>query len=162
VPGDAHDAGEVVKRSHAALAGLLLAAGCGTTQPQGPAAANLDVPAWAGDAIWYQIFVERFRNGDPSNDPTAHDIHGVTDELAPEGWRPTPWTWDWYRQEPWAGIRQHAERGELVIRPGPPQVEPETQAVVRQALVVVRPSEIRRVSLCRMMPFWSRKFSEIR
>ncbi|HEX6670468.1 MAG TPA: glycoside hydrolase family 13 protein [Gemmatimonadales bacterium] len=90
-----------MKRSHAALTGLLLAAGCGTTPP-GPAAANLDVPAWAGDAIWYQIFVERFRNGDPSNDPTAHDIHGVTDEPAPEGWRPTPWTWDWYRQEPWA------------------------------------------------------------
>lgn len=26
------------------------------------------VPAWAADAIWYQIFPERFRNGDPSND----------------------------------------------------------------------------------------------
>jgi glycosidase len=27
------------------------------------------VPAWARDAIYYQIFPERFRNGDPSNDP---------------------------------------------------------------------------------------------
>ena len=65
-------------------------------------AGNLDVPAWSKDAIWYQIFVERFRNGDRSNDPTSHDIEGVTDEPPPPGWRPTPWSWDWYRQEPWA------------------------------------------------------------
>jgi hypothetical protein len=63
---------------------------------------NLDVPAWAGDAIWYQVFVERFRNGDPSNDPTPHDIEGVTNEPPPEGWRPTPWSQDWYKPDPWA------------------------------------------------------------
>ncbi|MGE5498708.1 MAG: hypothetical protein ACM3Q2_11585 [Syntrophothermus sp.] len=27
------------------------------------------VPAWAKDVVWYQIFPERFRNGDASNDP---------------------------------------------------------------------------------------------
>lgn len=48
------------------------------------------------------MFVERFRNGDSSNDPNAHDIEGVTDEPPPAGWQPTPWTQDWYRQEPWA------------------------------------------------------------
>ena len=53
---------------------LLLAAGCARESPREAATANLGVPAWAGDAIWYQIFVERFRNGDSSNDPTAHDI----------------------------------------------------------------------------------------
>jgi cyclomaltodextrinase / maltogenic alpha-amylase / neopullulanase len=26
-------------------------------------------PDWAKHAVWYQIFAERFRNGDPSNDP---------------------------------------------------------------------------------------------
>jgi glycosidase len=26
-------------------------------------------PEWAAHAVWYQIFPERFRNGDPSNDP---------------------------------------------------------------------------------------------
>ena len=31
-------------------------------------------PAWAKEVIWYQIFVERFHNGDPSNDPTAANI----------------------------------------------------------------------------------------
>ena len=63
---------------------------------------NLDTPGWAADAVWYQIFVERFRNGDPSNDPTAHDVAGFTTQPMPKDWRPTPWTQDWYRQEPWA------------------------------------------------------------
>ncbi|MEQ8820385.1 MAG: glycoside hydrolase family 13 protein [Sumerlaeia bacterium] len=27
------------------------------------------VPEWSRDAVWYQIMVERFRNGDPGNDP---------------------------------------------------------------------------------------------
>lgn len=60
------------------------------------------VPAWTKDAVWYQIFVERFRNGDPSNDPTLHDIVGSWPHVQPENWEPTPWTHDWYRQEPWA------------------------------------------------------------
>ena len=35
-----------------------------------PAAhATLETPDWAKHAIWYQIFPERFRNGDVSNDP---------------------------------------------------------------------------------------------
>jgi cyclomaltodextrinase len=61
-----------------------------------------DVPAWAKDVVWYQIFVERFRNGDPSNDPTLHDIDGAWPHVQPSGWQPTKWGHDWYRQEPWA------------------------------------------------------------
>ena len=94
--------GRRASRPRATLLTLLLAAGCGTAPAPQQATARLDVPAWAADVIWYQIFVERFRNGDSSNDPTGHDISGVTDEPPPDGWRPTPWTWDWYRQEPWA------------------------------------------------------------
>ena len=30
---------------------------------------DFDTPEWAKHAVWYQIFPERFRNGDPSNDP---------------------------------------------------------------------------------------------
>ncbi|MBB2484112.1 hypothetical protein H5407_02620 [Mitsuaria sp. WAJ17] len=32
-------------------------------------AADYTVPAWAQDAVYYAIFPERFRNGDPANDP---------------------------------------------------------------------------------------------
>jgi glycosidase len=81
---------------------LALAVSCaGDTAPP-PAPPTLEVPAWAADVVWYQIFVERFRNGDPSNDPTAHDIDGFTRAKAPAGWTTTPWSWDWYRRDPWA------------------------------------------------------------
>ena len=30
---------------------------------------RLDVPDWVRDGVFYQIFPERFANGDPSNDP---------------------------------------------------------------------------------------------
>jgi cyclomaltodextrinase / maltogenic alpha-amylase / neopullulanase len=55
------------------------------------------VPSWAHDAIWYQIFPERFRNGLRKNDPRLADIarHRVP------GWRVCPWGMDWYRREPW-------------------------------------------------------------
>lgn len=45
-----------------------------TRAPKSPAAASVkkmdrSVPAWARDARWYHVVVDRFRNGDPSNDP---------------------------------------------------------------------------------------------
>ncbi|MDP6986650.1 MAG: alpha-amylase family glycosyl hydrolase [Phycisphaerales bacterium] len=32
---------------------------------------QLETPDWARDAIWYQIMIDRFRNGDPTTDPQA-------------------------------------------------------------------------------------------
>ncbi len=83
---------------------LCFAVACAGDAPETPdvSGASLAVPAWAKDAIWYQIFVERFRNGDPENDPTLDDIEGSWPHAQPQGWRPTPWAHDWYRQEPWA------------------------------------------------------------
>lgn len=52
-------------------------------------------PEWAKHIIWYQIFPERFYNGDPKNDPTAERVNG------PEGWEVSPWTGDWYKQSEW-------------------------------------------------------------
>ncbi|WP_138429546.1 glycoside hydrolase family 13 protein [Fodinibius saliphilus] len=52
-------------------------------------------PEWAKHVIWYQIFPERFCNGDPSNDPTRERL-GM-----PEGWEISPWTGDWYEQALW-------------------------------------------------------------
>ncbi len=59
------------------------------------------VPEWAKSAIWYQIFVERFRNGDPSNDPTPADMAGGFPTYIPKSWTITPWGHDWYAHEPW-------------------------------------------------------------
>lgn len=89
---------------HLSLLLLLFAVACVSDAPEQlpDTTPNLAVPSWAKDAIWYQIFVERFRNGDHSNDPTLSDIEGSWPHAQPEGWGPTPWTHDWYRQEPWA------------------------------------------------------------
>lgn len=54
------------------------------------------VPQWAKKAVWYQIFPERFRNGDPSNDPTVADIAGADPAEPPKAWNIHPWGSDWY------------------------------------------------------------------
>lgn len=48
-------------------------------------------PDWAKEATWYQLMPDRFRNGDPSNDPE----------------QVRPWKSDWYAPSP------HEEGGEL-------------------------------------------------
>ena len=58
-------------------------------------------PDWAQDAIWYQIFVERFRNGDPANDPTPADVQPGSLDAFPASWTVTDWGHDWYAPEPW-------------------------------------------------------------
>ncbi len=57
------------------------------------------VPAWAADAIFYQIFPERFCNGDKSNDPTRESLESP--ESVPKTWAITPWTSDWYARADW-------------------------------------------------------------
>ena len=54
---------------------------------------------WAADAVWYQIFPERFRNGDPANDPARASLEWPINPTAK--WRLTPWTGDWYVRDEW-------------------------------------------------------------
>lgn len=65
------------------------------------AAQNSKVPEWAKSAIWYQIFPDRFSNGDKSNDPAPGDMKGGWPYSVPEGWQISPWTSDWYKLQPW-------------------------------------------------------------
>lgn len=53
--------------------------------------------SWAEGAVWYQIFPERFRNGDPSNDLVA-EYHPDFEKLPKfrSEWKPSSWTSDWY------------------------------------------------------------------
>ncbi len=55
------------------------------------------VPQWAKSAVWYQIFPERFRNGDSSNDPKVADIAGADPMDPPKKWHVHPWGSDWYQ-----------------------------------------------------------------
>jgi len=59
------------------------------------------VPSWAAEAVWYQIFVERFRDGDPDNQPALWGLEGSWPHNKPASWLPTPWTQDWYRMSDW-------------------------------------------------------------
>ncbi len=60
-------------------------------------------PSWAKSVIWYQIFVERFNNGDTTNDPTPDDIYAASNFIkTPKDWALTSWTSDWYAKEKWA------------------------------------------------------------
>lgn len=72
---------------------LLLLNSCATVEP------IEKVPEWSKEAIWYQIFVERFRNGDPTNDPRPEDIQGAYPDFVPENWGITPWGHDWYEDD---------------------------------------------------------------
>ena len=58
-------------------------------------------PKWAKEAVWYQIFPERFYNGDKANDPKAIDMEGAWPFFVPKGWAITPWTHDWYKLQPY-------------------------------------------------------------
>ena len=52
-------------------------------------------PEWSKGLVWYQIFPERFRNGDLTNEPNKERARG------PEGWSLSSWTSDWYARAQW-------------------------------------------------------------
>jgi cyclomaltodextrinase len=58
-------------------------------------------PQWAKEAIWYQIFPERFRNGDPKNDPQLKDLAYADPQELPKNWQVHPWSSDWYKLQEW-------------------------------------------------------------
>lgn len=53
-------------------------------------------PEWSKGIVWYQIFPERFANGDPSNDPEFTKVLGRnTNDIK---WNVREWTSGWYKQ----------------------------------------------------------------
>jgi len=54
-------------------------------------------PDWAKGAVWYQIMMDRFRNGDPANDPddtrpwTSDWAKSTPSEVKPDGQPVSPW-----------------------------------------------------------------------
>jgi len=79
---------------------LLLTLLAATVQAEETPGAKLNnVPDWGKSAVWYQIFPERFRNGDPANDPTRDTLEMHFPNVG--GWRVTPWTGDYFVRDEW-------------------------------------------------------------
>lgn len=58
------------------------------------------LPEWASGITWYQIFPERFANGDTANDPRPGKVFANTTKSA-LGWEITPWTKNWFTWSNW-------------------------------------------------------------
>jgi len=59
------------------------------------------VPQWAKTVVWYQIFPERFSNGDQGNDPVLHNLKGAWPHDTTSPWQIHPWNSDWYKLQPY-------------------------------------------------------------
>lgn len=60
-------------------------------------ARKVDVPDWARRAIWYQVMVDRFRDGDAKNNPEFRGTEPVRD-FPPQA---HPWRSEWYTEFPY-------------------------------------------------------------
>lgn len=58
------------------------------------------VPEWAKGVLWYQIFPERFANGDTTNDPVPEKVF-INDKAAPQNWVVNKWTSNWFEISEW-------------------------------------------------------------
>lgn len=59
--------------------------------------AQTDVPTWAKKVVWYQIFPDRFSDGDSHNQPTKASLWGAYPHDTLSDWQLSPWTSDWYQ-----------------------------------------------------------------
>ena len=67
-----------------------------------PGLAQTDfTPQWSKGIVWYQIFPERFNNGDPTNDPKVSDQNGAYPFDDTSAFQIHPWTSDWYQLQPY-------------------------------------------------------------
>ena len=80
------------------------------------------VPGWAKEAVWYQIFPERFCSSGPDNNPTPGSIEGSWPGDHTSPWQVHPWTSDWYElqsyekengKDIWFNIQRRRYGGDL-------------------------------------------------
>lgn len=70
---------------------------CSNTEASAEKSSDEFVPQWSKNVVWYQIFPERFSNGDITNDPALSDVSLAFpfDNSGP--WEVHPWGADWYK-----------------------------------------------------------------
>ena len=71
--------------------------------------AQNNMPDWAKGVVWYQIFPERFANGDTTNDPEAEKVF-INEKSIPDNWTVTKWTSNWFAKSGW---EEKLDGGEL-------------------------------------------------
>ncbi|WP_439509718.1 glycoside hydrolase family 13 protein [Marinimicrobium koreense] len=74
------------------------------------------VPSWAKEVVWYQVFPERFRDGDPSNNPEKKDLSGADPMPLPDHWEVHPWGSDWYKLQPYERANGDEELWKHMLR----------------------------------------------
>jgi len=74
------------------------------------------VPQWAKNVVWYQIFPERFRDGDPTNNPTINDLKGADPKELPKEWEVHPWGSDWYALQDYEKANGEPELWKHILR----------------------------------------------
>ena len=91
------------------------------------------VPLWSVDTTWYQIFPERFRNGDVSNDVVGQlptEWERSNSALKQLDRTATPWTGSWFSFTP---VERNMER---IVRQLQPELDP--REVQRQIIFTRR------------------------
>lgn len=58
------------------------------------------LPDWGKGIVWYQIFPERFANGDTTNDPEKEKVF-INENSIPDDWAITKWTSGWFEKSKW-------------------------------------------------------------
>lgn len=61
---------------------------------------QITLPEWSKGIVWYQIFPERFSNGDLTNDPTSDKVF-ANQKFLPANWKTTKWTSNWFERSTW-------------------------------------------------------------
>ncbi|MDH7914003.1 glycoside hydrolase family 13 protein [Winogradskyella sp. SYSU M77433] len=74
------------------------------------------VPQWAKNVVWYQIFPERFRDGDSTNNPTINDLKGADPKELPKEWEVHPWGSDWYALQDYEKANGEPELWKHILR----------------------------------------------
>ncbi|WP_047546573.1 glycoside hydrolase family 13 protein [Psychroserpens sp. Hel_I_66] len=88
----------------------------GYSQPNKTVKNEEFVPQWAKTVVWYQIFPERFRDGDTANNPTINDIKGADPQEQPAAWQIHPWGSDWYELQAYEKTNGEPELWKHMLR----------------------------------------------
>ncbi len=63
--------------------------------------AQANFPKWARGIVWYQIFPERFADGDTKNDSSLIDKVKIETHEDIHNWHVTKWTSNWFAESGW-------------------------------------------------------------